>query len=102
MRKNDCLRWAKALINGKHQKLTGRMSGLIETQNKVRKIEALKDGEVREHVLINLLKAQLLIMLTNNEVLYRKLITKLREIDSIKHIVYIQAEKSVQNYLVGL
>jgi len=26
MRKNDCLRWAKALINGKHEKLKGRMS----------------------------------------------------------------------------
>ena len=26
MRKNDCLKWAKALINGKHEKLRGRMS----------------------------------------------------------------------------
>jgi hypothetical protein len=26
MRKNDCLRWAKALMNGKHEKLKGRMS----------------------------------------------------------------------------
>ena len=26
MKKQDCLRWAKALINGKHEKLTGRMS----------------------------------------------------------------------------
>lgn len=26
MRKDHCLRWAKALINGKHEKLTGDMS----------------------------------------------------------------------------
>lgn len=26
MRKDHCLRWAKALINGKHEKLTGNMS----------------------------------------------------------------------------
>ena len=26
MRKNDCLKWAKALMNGKHEKLRGRMS----------------------------------------------------------------------------
>ena len=29
MRKNDCLRWAKALINGKHEKLKGRMSNAL-------------------------------------------------------------------------
>jgi len=26
MKKQDCLRWAKALMNGKHEKLRGRMS----------------------------------------------------------------------------
>ena len=29
MRKNDCLRWAKALINGKHEKLRGDMSNAL-------------------------------------------------------------------------
>ena len=29
MRKNDCLRWAKALVNGKHEKLRGDMSNAL-------------------------------------------------------------------------
>jgi hypothetical protein len=34
MRKNDCLRWAKALINGKHEKLRGRMSNSRNSEEK--------------------------------------------------------------------
>jgi len=29
MKKQDCLRWAKALINGKHEKFRGRMSNAL-------------------------------------------------------------------------
>jgi len=29
MKKQDCLRWAKALINGKHEKLRGDMSNAL-------------------------------------------------------------------------
>ena len=34
MRKNDCLRWAKALINGKHEKFRGRMSNSRNSEEK--------------------------------------------------------------------
>ena len=34
MKKQDCLRWAKALINGKHEKLTGRMSNSRNSEEK--------------------------------------------------------------------
>ena len=32
MRKNDCLRWAKALMNGKHEKFKGRMSNASDSE----------------------------------------------------------------------